>query len=173
MLSLEGGKKYRLLKTQLDAIKEQKTKYQDQYNEVTCPQPLEEKENQGNVEKEKQRDVGAEEVKTKKSPTKKSPTKKSQRKKSQRKRTPKRKRAYIAKNKPPKRTPNNISLTVQEMESIKEDTHEKAFRKLFHTSGIETTKPNKLVKKKPISRKNYLHLIGQETDIINLFDYQL
>ena len=39
------------------------------------------------------------------------------------------------------------------MESIKEDTHEKAFRKLFHTSGIETTKPNKLVKKKPISRK--------------------
>ena len=34
------------------------------------------------------------------------------------------------------------------MESIKEDTHEKAFRKLFHTSGIETTKPNKVVKKK-------------------------
>ena len=24
------------------------------------------------------------------------------------------------------------------MESIKEDTHKKAFRKLFHTSGIET-----------------------------------
>ena len=89
---------------------------------------------------------------TKNSPTKKSPTKKSLIK-SQRKRTPKRKRAYIAKNKPPKRTPNNVSLTVQEMESIKEDTHEKAFRKLFHTSGIESTKPNKLVKKKPISRK--------------------
>ena len=39
------------------------------------------------------------------------------------------------------------------MESIKEDTDEKAFRKLFHTSGIETTKPNKLLKTKPVHEK--------------------
>ena len=95
---------------------------------------------------------------TKKSPTKKSPTKKSPTKKSpiksQRKRTPKRKRAYIAKNKPPKRTPNNVSITVQELEPIKEDTDEKAFRKLFQTSGIEITKPNKLLKTRTVPRKS-------------------
>jgi hypothetical protein len=93
-------------------------------------------------------------VKTKKSPTKKSPTKSP--KKSKRKSTPKRKRhpAYIVKNKPPKRTPNNVSLTVQELEPIKEDTDEKAFRRLFQTSGTETTKPDKLLRSRPISRKS-------------------
>ena len=82
----EGGKKYRLLKTQLDAIKEQKTKYQDQYNEVTCTQPGWRKRKSRKRRKRKtkrRRRRGG--VKTKKSPTKKSPTKKSQRKKSQRK----------------------------------------------------------------------------------------
>jgi len=91
-------------------------------------------------------------VKTKKSPTKKSPKKSP--KKSQRKRTPKRKRTYIVKQKPPKRTHNNVSLTVQELERIEESNVEKsAFRNLFQTSGIEITKPNKLLSKNKIAQK--------------------
>ena len=40
------------------------------------------------------------------------------------------------------------------MEPIKEDTDEKAFRKRFHTSGIESTKPNKLLKTPSVRRKS-------------------
>lgn len=52
-----------------------------------------------------------------------------------------------------KRTPNNVSITVQELESIKEDTDEKAFRKLFQTT-FQRSKPDKLLKTPSVRRKN-------------------